>query len=150
VICLKRFDFAEDHVFASEIDKDWDVVASGIIKAPAGSVVMAYAWGECEKKDPKQLMWGETGPKLITEAVTKFSLEHYKKPCEVFCPLSFSEWHRVLEPDAEDLVQENSYAIHLWNEMWRVAGQNKNATYDQHCLYERLKRKYLEPQIYAD
>jgi mannosyltransferase OCH1-like enzyme len=143
VICLKRFDFTDDYVFASEIDKDWDVIASGIIKAPAGSSVMAYAWEVCDGKDPQQLMWGETGPKLMTEAVTKFSLEHYIKHYEVFCPLGFSEWRRVLEPEGEELIHEDSHAIHLWNEMWRAAGQDKNATYDQNSLYERLKTRYL-------
>lgn len=143
VICVKPFDFAEEHVFASEIDKGWDVIASGIIKAPAGSSVMAYAWEVCDRKDPEQLMWGETGPKLMTEAVRKLSMEHYTKPYRIFCPLVFSEWHRILEPDADGLLQEDTYSIHLWNEMWRVAGQDKNATYDPNCLYERLKRKYL-------
>ena len=143
VVCLKPFDFADEYVFSAEIDKEWEVIASGIIKAPAGSSVMAYAWNECEKKDPRQLMWGETGPRLVTEAVKTFSLERYKKPYWYFCPLGFSEWRRVLEPDAEGLLHEDSYAIHLWNEMWRAAGQDKNATYDENCLYERLKTKYL-------
>jgi mannosyltransferase OCH1-like enzyme len=144
VICLKRFDFAEEYVFASEVDKEEEVIASGIIKAPAGSDVMAYAWGVCEGKDPRQLMWGETGPRLMTEAVGRFSLEGFKKPYRLFCPLNYKEWRRVLEPDAEGLVHEDTYAIHLWNEMWRAAGQDKNARYDRNCLYERLKARYLE------
>lgn len=144
VICLKPFDFPEEYVFASEMDhKEDEVIASGIIKAPVGSDLMAYAWEVCEKKDPQQLKWGETGPRLMTEAVRKFSLENYKKPYWCFCPLGFREWRRVLEPDAEGLVHEESYAIHLWNEMWRVAGLDKNGSYDKNCLYERLKTKYL-------
>ncbi len=146
VICLKAFDFADEYVFAGEIDREGerDVIASGIIKAPAGSNAISYAWEVCEKKDPKQLMWGETGPKLMTEAVSKFSLEHYKKPYDVFSPVGWKEWRRVLEPNAEGLVHEDTYAIHLWNEMWRAAGQDKNASYDQDCLYERLKTRYTK------
>ena len=87
VICLKPFDFREEYVFSSEVDKEYDVIASAVIKAPAGSRVMAYAWEVCEEKDPRQLMWGETGPQLITSAVRKYSLEHYKKPALFFCPL---------------------------------------------------------------
>src|SRR5215813_4517891 len=79
VICLKPFDFSEEYVFASEIDDGREVIASGIVKAPAGSDCMAYAWQVCESKDPRQLMWGETGPRLITEAVAKFSLARYKQ-----------------------------------------------------------------------
>lgn len=143
VVCLKPFDFDDEYVFASEMDGEHEVIASGIIKTPAGSSVMANAWQVCEQKDPQQLKWGETGPRLMTEAVRKFSLEHYKKPPQVFCPLGFAEWRRVLEPAAEGLVHDDTYGIHLWNEMWRAAGQDKNGTYDRNCLYERLKAKYL-------
>jgi mannosyltransferase OCH1-like enzyme len=141
VICLKLFDFEDEYVFASELDGEREVISSGIIKAPAGSEVMAYAWEVCEQKDPRQLKWGETGPRLITEAVERFSLERYKKPYRYFSPLDYKEWRRVLQLG---LVYEDSYAIHLWNEMWRAAGQDKNGTYDPNCLYEQLKTKYLQ------
>jgi len=144
VVCLRHLDFADDYVFSSELDQEREVISSGIIKAPAGSEVMAYAWQVCEKKDPQQLMWGETGPRLVTEAVKMCSLEYYAKPPRVFSPLRFSEWHKVLNRDAEGLLHEDSYAIHLWNEMWRAAGQDKNASYDEDCLYEQLKGKYLK------
>jgi mannosyltransferase OCH1-like enzyme len=143
VICLKPFDLPDDYVFSSELDKEDEVIASGIIKAPAGSNVMTYAWKVCEQKDPQQLIWGETGPQLMTEAVRTFSLEHYIKPYRFFSPLRYSEWRRVLGRDADGLLHDDSYAIHLWNEMWRLAGQDKNAKYNENCLYERLKRKYL-------
>jgi mannosyltransferase OCH1-like enzyme len=141
VICLRPFDFVEEYVFSSELDQEREVISSGIIKAPAGSEVIAYAWNVCEQKDPQQLMWGETGPRLMTEAVKRCSLENYAKPPHVFSPLRFSEWRRVLERDG--LVDQDSYAIHLWNEMWRANGQDKNVTYDRNCLYEQLKTKYL-------
>jgi mannosyltransferase OCH1-like enzyme len=143
VVCLKPFDFAEEHVFATEMCRGEEVVTSGIIKAPVGSPLMAYAWGVCQQKNPQELVWGETGPKLMGEAVNRFSLVRFKKPFEVFCPLDYSEWHRVLEPDFEAAFGETTYAVHLWNEMWRDAGQDKNAEYNPACLYERLKRKYL-------
>jgi len=133
-------DFVDEYVFATELDGEREVIASGVIKAPAGSDVMAYAWKVCEQKDPQQLKWGETGPRLMTEAVRRFSLEKYKKPYHYFSPLDYKEWRRVLEPG---VLYEDSYAIHLWNEMWRAAGQDKNARYDRNCLYEQLKIKSL-------
>ena len=141
VICLKAFDFVEEYVFATETDGEREVVSSGVIKAPAGSEVMAYAWEVCEQRDPRELKWGETGPRLMTEAVGRFSLERFKKPCRYFNPLDYREWRRVLEPGE---LYEDSYAVHLWNEMWRAAGQDKNATYDPNCLYEQLKSKYTK------
>jgi hypothetical protein len=142
-VCLKPFDFAEEHVFCSEEGQTSDVIASGIIKAPVGSQVMAYAWEVCQTKDPEKLGWGEIGPRLMGEAVRKFSLEDLVKPRQVFCPVSYWDWQKVLEPEADGLYDENTYGIHLWNEKWRASAQDKNAEYDPGCLYEQLKNKYL-------
>jgi mannosyltransferase OCH1-like enzyme len=143
-ICLQPFDFSEEYVFSSEIDhQGLEVINSGILKAPAGSQVMAYAWTICETKDPEKLVWGETGPRLMAAAVQKFSLEKYQQPAEVFCPIGYADWRKVIAPEAQPHFNESTRAIHLWNEMWRDSGQNKNAGYDPECLYERLKQKYL-------
>lgn len=142
-ICLRPFAFPEAYVFASELSKGRAVVTSCVIKAPAGSELMAYAWGVCQGKEPERLVWGETGPRLMAEAVNRFSLESYRQPCHVFCPLSFPEWRRVLEPEAEVPIDGRVCAVHLWNEMWRAAGQDRDAQYPADCFYERLKRSYL-------
>jgi len=143
IICLKPFNFPDEHVFATEMCKGLEVVSSGIIKAPKGSPAMAYAWQVCQSKNPQDLAWGETGPKLMGEAVEEFSLGEYKKPHRVFNPLGYSDWRKVLEPDVEPLFDDSSHSIHLWNEMWRASGQDKNAEYEPSCLYEKLKRRYL-------
>jgi mannosyltransferase OCH1-like enzyme len=143
IVCLKPFDFPEQYVFSSEVSLGLEVVTSGIFKCPAQSKVMGYAWGVCQTKDPQRLVWGETGPKLMGEAVRKYALEKYQKSSQVFCPLGFFEWHRVLEPLEEIVFDQSTYAIHLWNERWRMAGQDKNDQYDESCLYEQLKRKYI-------
>lgn len=143
VICLKAFDFAAEHVFATEMCDGLKVMTSGIIKAPVGSEVMHYAWSVCQTKDPAKLIWGETGPRLMGEAVRRFSLEALAKPPRVFCPLGYWEWHKVVEPESENLIDSGANAIHLWNERWRTAGQDKNGKYPESCLYECLKEKYL-------
>jgi mannosyltransferase OCH1-like enzyme len=143
IVCLKPFDFPEQYVFSSEISQGLEVVTSGVFKGPAQSEVMAYAWGVCQTKEPIRLVWGETGPRLMAEAVKRCALEKYTKPSHVFCPLGFFEWHKVLEPDGEIVLDQSTYAIHLWNERWRSAGQDKNAKYPEDCLYEKLKRRYL-------
>jgi mannosyltransferase OCH1-like enzyme len=142
-ICLKPFDFPGEYVFSSEINhKGREVVNAGAIKAPPASDVMAYAWDVCQRKNPARLVWGETGPGLMAKAVIRFGLEKYKMSHKAFCPIDYEEWRKVLQPGFELLFDERTYAIHLWNEMWRAAGQDKNAQYDQTCLYEKLKRTY--------
>jgi mannosyltransferase OCH1-like enzyme len=143
VICLKPFSFPEEHVFASEEHKGAPIANNGIIKAPVDSALMAYAAGVCRSKDPEQLMWGETGPRLLDEAIRRFSLEEALKPHQVFCPLGFEEWADVLDPGASSAFDESTRAVHLWNEMWRRQNRDKNGRYHPDCLYEQLKRKYL-------
>ena len=66
-----------------------------------------------------------------------------KKPHRAFCPVDYEEWRKILRPGFDILFDQRTYAIHLWNEMWRAAGQDKNALYHQTCLYEKLKQEYL-------
>src|SRR5437879_6295287 len=70
-ICLKPFDFPEQHVFASEISNGHEVVTSGIIKAPIGSEAMGHAWEVCQNKIPEPLVWGAPGPRLVEEVVRR-------------------------------------------------------------------------------
>jgi len=143
-ICLKPFDFPAEYVFSSEINhRGREVVNSGAVKAPAGSVVMAYAWEVCQTKNPARLVWGETGPRLMAKAVKRFALEKYKATHQTFCPIDYQEWQKVLQPGFDVSFDEGTYAIHLWNEMWRLAGQDKNTQYPPTCLYEKLKQNYL-------
>jgi hypothetical protein len=82
-------------------------------------------------------------------AMRKYSLDQYQQPAHVFCPIGYAQWQTVLEPEAGVKLNDHSYAIHLWNERWRSAGQDKNAVYPEHSLYEKLKRKYLGSHIGA-
>jgi len=143
MICLQPFDFPGAHVFASEVVNDTEVLASAILKAPVNSEAMAYAWAVCQSKQPEDLVWGETGPRLLAAAVEKFSLAKFQQPAEVFCPIGYADWRKAIEPESHLRFNESTRAIHLWNEMWRDAGQDKNAAYAPECLYEQLKKKYL-------
>jgi hypothetical protein len=142
LVCLRPFDFQEEYVFSSEMAVGQEFINAGAIKSPAGSEALAYAWNVCQEKDRDQLVWGEIGPKLIADAVKRFSLERYVKPADVFCPLGYGDWEKVLDPDLTPAFRENTHAVHLWNEFWRRAGKDKNQQYHPDCLYEQLNRKY--------
>ena len=141
-VCLKPFDFETDYVISSEVDRGKPVVDLAALKVPAGSELARYAWGVCESKDPALLRWGETGPRLLREAVHHCGLDRYIQPPHVFCPVDYPDWESVLNrPDLE--TGPDSFAIHLWNELWRDRGQDKDAEYPRECLFEKLKSRYL-------
>ena len=140
VVCLKPFDFSEEYVFSSEISAGKEVTTNGVIKAPVGSAALAHAWSVCQTKKPDKLVWGETGPRLMGEAVRKYCLDKYQKPYYIFCPIS--DWRKLIEPYVAAL-HEGAYAVHLWNSMWQLGKQDKDATYHPACIYEQLKTKYF-------
>ncbi|MCP3980091.1 MAG: hypothetical protein GY716_12365 [bacterium] len=146
LICLKPFALAHDMVLASERIEAQTFLCNAVIKAPAGSPVMNWNWKVCEMKDPSKLRWGETGSQLMTAAVKRFELQKFIQSEEVFCPVGYRDWKRLIDPDLELGFSRSTLAVHFWNEMWRRDEQDKNADYSPACLYERLKRHYPEKE----
>lgn len=144
IVCLRPFDFTAPYVFASEMIKSGAVPASAVLKCPAGSEAMAYAWRICASKKPAVLKWGETGPRLMAEVINRFSLETFLHPPEVFCPVSCHDWETLLAPESILRPAEASYSIHLWNEMWRYHGRDKDESYPSTSTYGRLQDIYLD------
>jgi hypothetical protein len=147
VVCLRPFDFPEDYVLGSELAGDGQATASsGVLKVPAGSAAMAFAWEQCQSKDPARLNWGETGCRLMAEAIRRHALDRFLVSCETFAPVPSYEWDRVLDPVHIPTFRQATRAVHLWNEMWRRDGRDKDARHPPGCLYERLKALYLSSE----
>lgn len=143
-ICLRPFRFAADYVIGSEPVADGGShPISGVLKTPSQSPLMEYLTQVCRGKDRETLRWGETGPKLVADGIRRLSLEEYVQASDAFCPLGWYEWDQILNPAASASLETSGRAIHLWNEMWRRHGKDKNAVYHSDCLYERLKARYL-------
>lgn len=141
VVCLQPFDFAGEHVFASEVSKERPVVTSCVIRAPAGSPAMQRAWDVCDAADPETLRWGQTGPRLCGEVVRELALDGFVQPPHVFCPVPYHRWRDVLDPEVRPSL-DGAYAIHLWNELWRRGNASKDAAYDARSLYALLARRF--------
>jgi hypothetical protein len=143
-ICLRPFRFAEDYVFGSEPTAvGGSHPISGVLKAPRRSPLMQYLTEVCRGKDRETMKWGETGPRLVADGISRLSLGDYVQASGTFCPLGWYEWDRVLDPMASISLEPHARAIHLWNEVWRRQDKDKNAVYHPDCLYEQLKARYL-------
>ena len=143
-VCLRPFDFpGMDHVVSSERVSGAPVIDNAILKAPAGSPLMEYAWNVCQSKDPKLLAWGETGPRLVGEAIRQLGMDDCVRSPETFCPVPYLAWNTVLSPDVTFDFGPETHAIHLWHEFWRRNAQDKDARYPDGCFLETLKARYL-------
>ena len=144
IICLKKIDLKDDFIFASEKTADGEThVTSGIIKSLPKAKFSRFCYDFCEKQNKETLQWGTVGPKLVKKAVLDLGLSNYVKPWEFFNPIGFEQIGMLFDETFGDMSLTNSYTVHLWNEMWRRCNLDKNKKYDDNCLFEKLKKKYL-------
>lgn len=146
VICLRPLDFTGTYVFASEpLPRGGATPTAWLIKAPAGSEAMAYAWDVCRLKDTSRLDWGEVGARLLRETIERHELAGCVHDATTFCPISYLDWERALLPADEGgivALPPEAYTVHLWNEMWRRVGREKDADFPPDCLYQQLQARY--------
>lgn len=143
IVCLKPIVANEKYVFASEkLPNDGYQVNNCFIGAPKNSDVMHFCYSTAVNKKHDELRWGETGPKLLTEAVVKFGLVDYVVDSNVICPIDYWNCQYFVSRSIKDLITEDSYTVHLWNEMWRRNMMDKSVVYSDNCIYEELHGMY--------
>ena len=108
--------------------EDPEHVNSAILRAPRSSPFLAYLFDTSAAVDPSELTWGQIGPELVTDAVTRFDLHRLVQPAEVLYPLHYEEVGMLFDPSQFAAVQErlqNASTLHLWNEIMRRGGPVK-------------------------
>ena len=148
LVCLKPFLHSADYIFASEriqtkIANKSIRANNCLIKAPGGSAIMEYCYKKSASKDLGVLKWGETGPELLTEAITMMKMQNYVAKPKIFCPVNWWDWNQFLDGSIDDRVLADSHAVHLWNEMWRRNQVDKSSAFNVSSIYEQLKQTYL-------
>ena len=66
-----------------------------------------------------------TGPLLLTRMVQQTRHQDAVKPPAVFCPIPYWQWESLLDADptaCHSLITRDTYAVHLWHELWRRKG----------------------------
>jgi len=152
VICLRPLPEEPKHLFAGQVGKRKRgrrlEAATCLMKAPAGSELMSYCRDACESRDPREMAWGTLGPELLAEGIDSFGMHGSISPAHFFCPVNWYEWREYLSGFAlgtkMKIALRKPYAVHLWNEMWRRDGVDKDASFPGSCIYEKLKRRYLD------
>ena len=137
--CLRPFDFEGEYVFSSEASKDGgSTVNNGNIKAPPGSPVIRHCWGVCLAAGTYASR-NQFGPRMLREAVDKFQLQRYAVPPSALCPVPWWDAPKMASRPCALTIPWDSYAVHLWNEMWRDGKIDKDVL-PPGSLYEGLHR----------
>ena len=151
VLCLKNIDFEDDYIFPTEIEsikngvEHGHAIASCIFYCKKKSDLMKSCYEDSNSRDRALLKWGEIGPGLLAKKIKEHDLTHYCTPYQTFNPIPWTQVGLIFSKNVTlDALSENSYCIHLWNEMWRRNGIDKNAGFDKESLFEKLKNKFLQ------
>lgn len=150
VICLQYFNFTEDYCFTTETIFDAGpakiIANNGIIKAPQEAEFLKDMLDYMATRDLTQAKWGEFGSRFLQKVLNLYDSYDYIQPPYVFCPIN---WHEIDLLFDKNLAMsfDKSNAIHLWNNIWRRNGIDKNAQFHPNSLIEKLKRDYLQNSL---
>lgn len=145
VYCLKRFDFKEEYVFGYEGTRSSkSLVASCVMKVPVNSSFSKMCYDFSLSCDRDKLKWCQIGPDLVTDTVNKLGLEGYVKSTKIFCPVDWWDVKTHIVGNLGSKIDlQDSFAIHLWNEMWRRHSLDKSKYHDPRSIFNRLGLKLL-------
>jgi hypothetical protein len=147
LVCLKPLGFDNPFVFATEYDDDFTLqAATCAFKSPARAPFLSYCIDVVLSKDRSTLQWGEIGPRLLDEALTRFELREYLVPVETFNPINFFEFRSITEAGFDMSRLARSHAVHLWNQMWKAGATDPSAGHEPDSLFAHLRKSYPAAQ----
>ena len=144
-VCLKYFDFEQEYCFSTEkphYPHRHALLNNALIKSPPKAEYLADILNYIHSIDHTDIIWGEFGPRLLRAVLKHYESDKYIIPPETFCPVHWDEINQLVNTGLDLSDFKNSYAIHLWNETWRVAHLDKDAKFHPDSLYEKLKNRY--------
>jgi hypothetical protein len=140
VVALRPLVFAEEHVLGTATTSGPPFVENAIIRAPAGSPLMAYCLEAAERVDRDRVRWGETGPRLVHRAVGALGMEGAVTPSSVLYPVSAERFWNLIRPGP---LPPAASAMHLWAQQWRYFGLDPAARYPDASPYQQLITRHL-------
>lgn len=141
VVCVRPFPNRRAVVAAERYPDHSVIAASCAMCFSPGSEVMQYCFDVAQAADKATLKYSEIGPKLVTQALERFGQRRQllAHPDE-FCPIDWFSVEKLVRPGVT--VPSRAYAVHLWNEMWRRAGMDKNQPPPEGSIVHRLLYQY--------
>ena len=166
MVCVRPLDFGEAIVIASA----WEPKAPqhrGVnncaIRFPPGHPALTEALDRFNAIDLDQMKFAEAGPVLLRRVVDSFDLQDHVLDWRVFCPIGYRDFKKAVEAPGvrsaalwarrlwtrlpQVRIARETRCVHLWGNMWKEAGLDKDGTYPARSLYERLKAKHLGSEM---
>jgi len=160
LICVRNMNVLRDKsiIFVSEPYNKYsgETPTSCLIKLPKNSEI-ARDGVRIQREHKRLILSGKlrwsSGPTTVKQLIRKYDLNDAVMGWRTVCSCEWSDASSLLTTKNQysecvirkiEDIPEDMYCIHLWNEVWRRGGYDKNATYHKDCLYEQLKRTILD------
>jgi hypothetical protein len=127
--------------------QDANLINCAVLKFPATHAAMAEARARCAAR-LENPSWTELGPQLVSELVTEGRIPPQAVlPAGAFYPLHYSQFWNVLDPRRTQAVTAacaGAHGVHLWNEMFRRFGLEKDVLPPAGSWLRRLYERTLD------
>ena len=169
VLCLQKFDFKEDVVVGWENENTLitptvlgfekaghELAKQMLYNAVHPLAIRPYDSFRIKKRkiikrfSPKKIRaigWGESAGPLGLSNEYFLEKDNYgvtPLPHEIFYKISYEEWEQFVIPNGVsiDTLKQESYAAHLWNEMWRRNGIDKHKPFPKTSFIGQAMERY--------
>jgi hypothetical protein len=120
-------------------------INNAVLALPKGSLLATQLFEIADAAPPESQRWGECGPQLMTTLVKLHGLESAVYSASSVHPIPFPDAPRAFRADLMRSVHRsiaNSHAVHLWNEVLRQHGINKNGPFPRTSLIATLAHRH--------
>ena len=171
VVCLRPFETPSEPQFASTYEHGWGECPTGCVMTyGAGSELSQWFVTEAQRlfdETPDGVMGLAIGPFLVQRAVKELELQRFVAPWWKFNPFFWKGLNRIVYPahprayvsdllrqakqraiglfDAKrpaPYIRSETWAVHLYNDIWRGFNLSKWDTFHKACVYEKLKHQF--------
>ncbi len=129
----------------------------GFLKFPAGSAMMGYCAERAKGllNSGHAIRWGETGPALLRAALKECGDADWVIPWKTYCPVHHWNWRDLIEPAALPELRQlerdpEVKCVHLWNELWRRNGVDKEHPFSDNTFIGELLLRHQIPLARRD
>lgn len=144
VIALSRLPDV-DTFFAWTDTTPTSSVNNAVLALPKGSLLATQLFEIADAAPPERQRWGECGPGLMTTLVKMHQLETAAYPAASVHPIRYQDASVAFRPDSTRRIHRRtrgSSAVHLWNEILRQRGIDKNGPFPRSSLIATLARRH--------
>jgi len=164
--CIRRLE-ANDHIFGWEDDEK---INGAVLHLPTNSPLIESMqrianadfiepWVSPSVKRRRHLRrliglptplsergWGTMGPTGLTYFAKSHALDQFAQPSDVFYPVHWSQWQRLIDPGLKmsDVITARTKILHLWNEKLRdLSGKYPVGS----ILWDIIERDKITPPL---